>query len=98
MAEGMQFTSDLGEAMLGRGPAQRLAIAKRFCSMSELIRFAPIRQLCCRRQKAGIEAPASLSSDDRDGWLDLLLVERVQPHLGQERPVCCTIFPPARRH
>jgi elongation factor P--(R)-beta-lysine ligase len=31
----------------------------------------------------GVQAPASLTADDRDGWLNLLLAERVEPHLAQ---------------
>lgn len=33
-----------------------------------------------------IAVPASLSADDRDGWLNLLLAELVEPHLGQSGP------------
>ena len=94
MAEGMQFTSDLAEVMLGRGPAQRISYREAF------LQYAGIDPLCADTttlvtavRKQGIEAPASLSSDDRDGWLDLLLVERVQPHLGQERPVLLYDYP-----
>ena len=39
------------------------------------------------------QPPASLAPDDRDGWLDLLLVERVQPHLGVERPALVYDYP-----
>ena len=45
------------------------------------------------QDKQGIEAPASLGSEDRDGWLDLLMVERVQPHLGVERPTLLYDYP-----
>ncbi len=41
----------------------------------------------------GIEAPESLALEDRDGWLDLLMVERVQPHLGVERPTLLYDYP-----
>ncbi|MHC4180615.1 MAG: amino acid--tRNA ligase-related protein, partial [Planctomycetota bacterium] len=37
--------------------------------------------------------PASLSAEDRDGWLDLLLAERVRPHLGHGRPVLLYDYP-----
>jgi len=40
-----------------------------------------------------IPAPASLAADDRDGWLDLLLSEKVQPKLRQDRPVIVYDFP-----
>jgi elongation factor P--(R)-beta-lysine ligase len=43
--------------------------------------------------KLGIEAPDSLTTEDCDGWLDLLMVERVQPHLGVERPTLLYDYP-----
>jgi lysyl-tRNA synthetase class 2 len=50
-------------------------------------------QLAAVAKKLGVEAPASLPAEDRDGWLDLLLVERIQPHLGQERPTLLYDYP-----
>ncbi len=44
-------------------------------------------------KKLGVVAPESLSTDDRDGWLDLLLVERIQPHLGVDRPALLHEYP-----
>ncbi len=43
--------------------------------------------------KCGIEPPASLDPADRDGWLDLLMVERVQPNLGVDRPALLYDYP-----
>lgn len=37
--------------------------------------------------------PASLAPDDRDGRLDLLLVELVEPQLGQQQPVILYDYP-----
>jgi elongation factor P--(R)-beta-lysine ligase len=51
------------------------------------------KQLAAVARKLGVEAPASLPTDDRDGWLDLLMVERVQPHLGQQRPTLLYDYP-----
>jgi elongation factor P--(R)-beta-lysine ligase len=50
-------------------------------------------QLAAVAKKLGVEAPASLPTEDRDGWLDLLMVERVQPHLGQQRPTLLYDYP-----
>ncbi len=50
-------------------------------------------QLAAVAKKLGVEAPASLPTEDRDGWLDLLLVERIQPHLGQQRPTLLCDYP-----
>lgn len=33
-----------------------------------------------------VDVPASLLPDDRDGWLNILLAELVEPHLGREAP------------
>jgi lysyl-tRNA synthetase class 2 len=37
--------------------------------------------------------PDSFATADRDAWLDLLLVERVQPHLGRTRPAIVYDYP-----
>jgi elongation factor P--(R)-beta-lysine ligase len=44
--------------------------------------------------RLGISAPASIVTlEDRDGWLDLLLVERIEPHLGIRQPVILYDYP-----
>ncbi len=94
MAEGMQFTSDLAEAMLGRGPAQRISYREAFLQYAGVDPLlSDTQNLIAAARKQGIEPPASLSADDRDGWLDLLLVELVQPHLGQDCPMLLYDFP-----
>ena len=40
-----------------------------------------------------IDAPASLLPTDRAGWLDLLLVNLVAPHLGVEQPTILYDYP-----
>jgi lysyl-tRNA synthetase class 2 len=37
-----------------------------------------------------------LADDDRDGWIDLLLVSRVEPGLGDPEPVFLWGYPPSR--
>ncbi|MGQ9607058.1 MAG: EF-P lysine aminoacylase EpmA [Thermogutta sp.] len=37
--------------------------------------------------------PESFAADDRDGWLDLLLSECIQPRLGRGRPVVVCDYP-----
>ncbi len=49
--------------------------------------------LAAAARTCGVESPASLALDDRDGWLDLLMVERVQPHLGVDRPTLLYDYP-----
>ncbi|HEV7278938.1 MAG TPA: EF-P lysine aminoacylase EpmA [Pirellulaceae bacterium] len=48
---------------------------------------------CARRE--GVPAPETLGAD-RDGWLNLLFAEVVQPKLGAERPVVISHYPPSQ--
>lgn len=52
--------------------------------------FDPIpmetREVIQAATSRGAVPPTSLRADDRDGWLNFLLVDRVEPHLGGERP------------
>jgi lysyl-tRNA synthetase class 2 len=43
-------------------------------------------QLATLARERGVPIPESLDPADRDGWLNLLLAELVEPHLGKERP------------
>lgn len=92
--EGMQLLSDLGERLLERGPADRLtygAAFERYVGLNP--HTCPTDALPGAVQRLGLATPESLSSEDRDGWLDLLLAERVQPHLGAPRPVILYYYP-----
>jgi len=94
MDEGMQLTGDLCEALLQRGPAERLTYAaafERYVGVDP--HTAETGDLVSAVQAHGIAAPETLSPEDRDGWLDLLLVECVQPNLGRTRPVVLYDYP-----
>ncbi|GAB4152386.1 MAG: elongation factor P--(R)-beta-lysine ligase [Planctomycetaceae bacterium] len=41
----------------------------------------------------GLNPPESLAETDRDGWLNFLLAECVEPHLGVQRPVFLHDYP-----
>jgi lysyl-tRNA synthetase class 2 len=90
----MELLSQLGDWLLHRGPARRLAYAEAF---RRAVGLDPHRvateALIAAAAGLGIRAPASLSPADRDGWLDLLLVERVQPELGHPHPVIVYDYP-----
>lgn len=91
---GMQLTSDLCGALLKRGEADRISYGEAFDRYVGVEpHCADGRTLADVVKKLGIEAPASLSLDDRDGWLDLLMVERIQPHLGVGRPTLLYDYP-----
>jgi lysyl-tRNA synthetase class 2 len=97
--EGIQRTSELCDALLGRGPAERTTYREAFLRHVGLDpHVAPVEDLmaAARQGRAPREAwlpPESLRPDDRDGWLDWLLTERVQMHLGQGRPLLLCDYP-----
>jgi lysyl-tRNA synthetase class 2 len=94
MDEGMRLTSDLCETLLGRGPAERITYRQVFQRHVGLDPHTTDGgKLAAAARACGIESPASLAVEDRDGWLDLLMVERIQPHLGVERPALLFDFP-----
>jgi len=94
MDEGMRLLSDVCEALLDRGPAQRISYAEAF---GEYAGVDPHRasadELAAAVRSYAITPPTGLAGDDRDGWLDLLLVSRVQPRLGKQRPTILFDFP-----
>jgi lysyl-tRNA synthetase class 2 len=90
---GMNFLCDLSEALLDRGPAERLTYAAAFGRYVGLDpHTAGIDELMTAARKCG-SPPESLSRDDRDGWLDWLLTTKVQAKLGILRPVLLYNFP-----
>jgi elongation factor P--(R)-beta-lysine ligase len=76
------------------GPAERISYGEAFERYMGIDpHSAGGEELAAMTKKLGIQAPESLSTEDRDGWLDLLLVERVQPRLGVERPTLLYDYP-----
>lgn len=53
----------------------------------------PTHEIVALARRLGVSAPESLLPDDRDGWLNLLLAERVEPHLGHVRPTFVFDYP-----
>ena len=91
---GMQLTSDLCEALLRRGPADLLSYGDAFQRHAGLDpHTADIDALIAAARQCDSQPPQSMAAGDRDGWLDWLLTERVQAHLGVERPVLLYDFP-----
>jgi lysyl-tRNA synthetase class 2 len=94
MAEGMKLLGDLSAMLLGRGPAEPISYRQafeRYAGLNPLA--ATTEEIVAAVHAFGVQAPQSLPPEDRDGWLDLLLVDRVQPHLGQERPAILFDYP-----
>jgi lysyl-tRNA synthetase class 2 len=91
---GMKLTGDLCMALLGRGPAQRLSYAEAFQRYVGLDpHTANLETLIAAARQCESPPPEGMAHEDRDGWLDWLLTERVQAHLGIERPVLLYDFP-----
>jgi lysyl-tRNA synthetase class 2 len=94
MDQGMQLTSELCDTLLQRGLAERLSYAEAFRQHVGLDpHVADTAALVSAAERCGVVPPASLSREDREGWLDLLLAERVRPHLGHQRPVLLYDYP-----
>jgi lysyl-tRNA synthetase class 2 len=94
MPEGIQLLSELCEGLLAGGPAERISYREAFeCHVEVDPHAAPTEALAQAARRRGVASPASLRRDDRDGWLDLLLVECVQPRLGHQRPAILYDYP-----
>jgi lysyl-tRNA synthetase class 2 len=94
MPEGMRLLGDLCDCLLGRGAAEMVAYGEAFARHAGIDpHTASAAELAGRVRALGVSAPASLANEDRDGWLDLLLAERVQPNLGLHRPVILYDYP-----
>ncbi|MBW3540955.1 MAG: EF-P lysine aminoacylase GenX [Planctomycetes bacterium] len=51
------------------------------------------RELAALAARHDIAPPPGLDGDDRDGWLNLLLAEFIEPRLGRERPTFLYNYP-----
>jgi elongation factor P--(R)-beta-lysine ligase len=93
MAAGMALLSDLCETLLDRGPAERLSYAAAFERHVGLNpHLADIESLGAAAKKLKVNVPDGIGGD-RDGWLNLLLAECVEPHLGQAAPTILFDYP-----
>lgn len=92
MADGIDCLSDLAEAALERGPAERIAYRDAFLQHVGCDpHTATAETLRGRAKSAGVAIPASLGPQDRDSWLELLLGELVEPHF--QRPTILYDYP-----
>lgn len=94
MSEGIGFLSDLCEALLDRGPAERVSYREAFerhAGVDPHAADADVLRSAAERYE--IAVPVSLREDDRDGWLDLLLSAQVGPRLGERRPAIVYDYP-----
>lgn len=90
---GMELLDSVQEVLLGQGSAERLSYRQAFMKHADFDPLTIETELLPSIAAAnGIAAPPTLD-DDRDGWLDLFLVEKVMPKLGVERPVILYDYP-----
>jgi len=94
MDEGMALLGELAEAMLGRGPAERVSYAEAFLAHAGVDPLTTsVESLRAAAHERNVAWPESLDPRDRDAWLDLLLVALVEPRLGIDRPAILYDYP-----
>jgi lysyl-tRNA synthetase class 2 len=92
-ADGMGLLSDLSESLLGLGPAEWFTYGEAFKEYAGIDPHrATLSQLSSRLAALESSIPKDIVSD-RDGLLDLLLTEHVEPHLGVARPTILCDYP-----
>jgi lysyl-tRNA synthetase class 2 len=93
-AEAQRLTRRPQPSALSPRPFERLTYDEafeRFAGSRVLARSTD--EIVSLARRMGVSAPESLSPDDRDGWLNVLLAERVEPHLGRGRPTFVFDYP-----
>ncbi len=94
MARGMQLLGDLCDELLKLGPAETVSYREAFERHAGIDPHgADCAELRAAAESCDVSVPAGMVDDDRDGWLDLLLAERVGPRLGIERPAIVYDYP-----
>lgn len=94
LAAGIQLLSSLAEAVLERGSAEQVTYHDLFQSHLAIdplsATTAQLRKAC---EQHTIDVPSSFSEEDRDGLLELLLSEAIQPKLGVGLPTIVSHYP-----
>lgn len=91
---GRQSTSSSQPSALNSQPFERLTYDQAFeRHAGSKVLARPTHEIVALARRLGVSAPESLLPDDRDGWLNLLLAERVEPHLGHDRPTFVFDYP-----
>jgi lysyl-tRNA synthetase class 2 len=94
MWRGMQMLSDLAEALLHLGPTELISYADAFeRHVGVDPHAATVEQLRAAASRQGVSVSQEFAAADRDNWLNLLLAELVEPHLGNDRPAILYDYP-----
>ena len=92
---GIAFLSELADVILHRGQARIVTLRQLF---ADLMFINPHTASCEQLRKiannADIACPESFGTNehDREGWVDLIFSERIQPTLGRNEPVIVTDY------
>jgi len=93
MEAGISLLSDLSESLLETEAADRIGYREAFLEYAEIDPLtAESPHLAQLATAAGLAIPSHFG-DDRDDWLDLLMLDLVIPQLGRERPVIVYDYP-----
>lgn len=94
--EGMALLADLAKELFAADAVDVVRYRDAFATATGLDGWeAPVEAFAAYATRSGVLAPETLD-DDRDGWLNLLFAEVVQPNLGHERPVVISHYPPSQ--
>jgi lysyl-tRNA synthetase class 2 len=96
LEEGIALLADLAKELFAADAVDVVRYRDAFAAATGLDAWnAPVDAFAAYAKRSGVLAPETLG-DDRDGWLNLLFAELVQPKLGQERPVVISHYPPSQ--
>lgn len=94
MHAGIEFLGELLQALLATEPTARTSYAAAF---EKHVGVDPHRatpeQLASRAAELDVAVPATMRTDDRDEWLNLLLAMKVEPELGRAGPEILFDYP-----
>lgn len=94
--EGIGLLADLAQELFRADSVDVVRYRDAFASATGLDAWEDsIEALRTCAERSEVPAPATLG-DDRDGWLNLLFAELVQPELGLERPIVVSHYPPSQ--
>ena len=96
LREGIDLLADLAKELFVPDSVDVVRYRDAFASATGLDAWEdPVQSFGEYARRNGVLAPETLT-DDRDGWLNLLFAEVVQPRLGGERPVVISHYPPSQ--
>lgn len=94
--DGIDLLADLAKDLFASHAVDVMRYRDAFAAATGLDAWDdPIEAFAAYATGYEIPAPETLG-DDRDGWLNLLFAEVVQPNLGHNRPIVISHYPPSQ--